>query len=279
MKKYIHVISSLFFLFITSCLSKPMENPRWILYEDLTYSQGEGWSLELDLAVPDNSMTNFPLIVYFYSSGFKWGDKKGSHFLIEEAVAHGYAIALVNYRGTPDFHYPSQYIDGKNAVKWLRYHAADFNINPERIAARGTCSGGKIAMILGLTEPSDGFEGNGEYRDVSSRVSAVVNHAGLGDFVYIGEWPYHLAFLGSSLNDNEELYRKASPVNYMKGQNAPILTTYGLQDNVVDLDWLLHTAKVFSIGKCDHTLVIDPMLGHNPTDAEIVWLFLDEYLK
>ena len=61
--------------------------------------------------------------------------------------------------------------DGKSAVRWMREHAAELGIDPERVAAGGGSAGGHVAATTGVI---DGLEEEGENMSVSSKPNALV---------------------------------------------------------------------------------------------------------
>ena len=78
--------------------------------------------------------------------------------------------------------------DAKAAVRFLRANAAEYNLNPDKIAAFGQSAGGNLASMLGTSgdvaefdDPSLGNAG------VSSRVQAVINWFGPNDFAVMDE--------------------------------------------------------------------------------------------
>ncbi|RCK12661.1 hypothetical protein DT075_10340 [Bacillus licheniformis] len=64
------------------------------------------------------------------------------------------------------------------AVRFLKANAARYNIDPDRVGVWGDSSGGHLALLLGLTEGIEEFEGPDEYRHVSSKVDAVADWFG-----------------------------------------------------------------------------------------------------
>ena len=71
--------------------------------------------------------------------------------------------------------------DVKAAVRWVKTHAKEHNIDPERLGAVGFSAGGHLALMLGLTGPADGLEGERSAGGPDSRVKAVVNFFGPTD--------------------------------------------------------------------------------------------------
>jgi acetyl esterase/lipase len=98
------------------------------------------------------------------------------------------------YRFPPLYGMLDQVVDAKCAVRFLRAHANELGINPQRIGVYGVSEGGYLASMLGLSGPDAGFE-KGQYLNQSSRVQAVVDMWGpadLTDWRGTPSWVYTL---------------------------------------------------------------------------------------
>lgn len=132
--------------------------------------------------------------------------------------------------------------------------------------------------MLALTIPADGLEGEDNNSQYSSAVQAVVNFAGPADLTdqpgADGE-----AYVGATLTARPDLYRKASPVTYVRSGGAPILTIQGDQDQ--NINQMIPFDKKMKEAGAVHTLIIKKGAGHQYSDTEdpLVWDFLDTYLK
>jgi acetyl esterase/lipase len=127
--------------------------------KNLTYVTHGGPSQTLDLYSPQKTK-QVPLIVWIHGGAFLFGSKEGFpvepvplHFLLE-----GYAVASINYRLSPEAVFPAQLEDCKAAIRWLRAHADNFGIDPNRIGAWGASAGGNLAALLGTTGEVRDFE-------------------------------------------------------------------------------------------------------------------------
>ena len=65
---------------------------------------------------------------------------------------------VVDYRVFPD-RFPLPLLDARRAVRYVRYHAKEYGINPERIAAMGSSAGGHLTALLSTYK--DGIDGEG----------------------------------------------------------------------------------------------------------------------
>ncbi len=121
-----------------------------VIQPDLEYAEVGGSSLRLDLYTPSGAPTGLPTLLYLHGGGWAMGDK--SDAAVERLipiVAHGFAVASANYRLVPSVTYPAPVHDVKAAVRWLRANAAEYGLDPERIALGGASAGGHLASLDG----------------------------------------------------------------------------------------------------------------------------------
>ncbi|MBY0356373.1 MAG: alpha/beta hydrolase [Candidatus Obscuribacterales bacterium] len=213
------------------------------IYRDLQYTAGEVNPFQcLDLYLPAQAASPPPLVIWIHGGAWLMGDK--NHPPADLLLKHGFAVASINYRLAQQAVFPAQIQDCKAAVRWLRAHAKEYGFDPRRIAVWGHSAGGHLAALLAVSNDEKSFEGNGGNANISSRIQAAVNWAGLSDLVSVAEQaPPNcqidfksssspvLALLGPG--KNKEAYLKASPVTYISKDDPPILVVYGDKDDVV----------------------------------------------
>jgi len=125
-------------------------------------------------------------------------------------------------------------------VRWLRANATKYKINPDRIGALGYSAGAHLACLLGTSDKNDGLEGKGGNADQSSRVQAVVSFFGPTDLAR-KDWDKKveegavIPFLGGTLADKPDVYKKASPITYVTKDDPPFLFFHGTEDKIVPL--------------------------------------------
>jgi hypothetical protein len=103
----------------------------------------------IDVYVPESGEAKKPCIILFYGGG--WGGKVGSGVIKEwgqACVDAGYVVAVPDYTLCSQDPVPTAIWDGAAAVRWLRAHAADYRIDPERMGAQGFSAGGWLAQWL-----------------------------------------------------------------------------------------------------------------------------------
>jgi acetyl esterase/lipase len=131
--------------------------------------------------------------------------------------------------------------DCKCAVRWLRAHAKEYNLDPKQIGAYGNSAGGHLAMLLGMVGKEEGLEGDGPHVEESSMVQAVVSDSGPIDMVYQYENSAVKTVVGKFLGGAPEgervaLYKKASPLHHIGKDVPPMLLIYGVSDAQVPVE-------------------------------------------
>ncbi|MEW6357669.1 MAG: alpha/beta hydrolase fold domain-containing protein [Planctomycetota bacterium] len=115
-------------------------------FADVPYGPHERNVLDFWKAKSD---TPTPVLVFFHGGGFRGGDKKGVNmFLHKWCLESGISFAAANYRLSDQAPYPAQMHDSARAIQFLRSKAAEWNIDPKRIAAYGGSAGAGISFWL-----------------------------------------------------------------------------------------------------------------------------------
>ncbi len=207
---------------------------------DVTYCTQDDTALKLDLYLSKRTSAALsPVVVNVHGGSWSGGDKTASETAsdIPELLARGYVVAAVNYRHAPKSKFPAQLQDVKCAVRFLRAHAAQYRLDPQRIGAWGCSAGGHLVSMLGVTDPQAGYDDIGEYRAYSSRIQAAVPMAAPGDLTLydITTRADMLArVFGVTTNINPVLI-KASPITYVSRDDPPFLLFAGDKDPVISI--------------------------------------------
>jgi acetyl esterase/lipase len=205
---------------------------------DIEYSS-VGGKMQLDIVQPATpSAEPGPAVLLVHGGGFRRGTRQTYLPLAGRLAEKGYVAAATSYRLAPRNQFPAAVEDVKAAVRFLRANAGKFNIDPNRIGALGGSAGGHLVLFLGLTGDHPAFEGSGPNREHSSRVQAVVNYYGPSDFTQSYDKSVDAAevlplFLGGDLRNNRLAHIKASPLNWVTPQAAPVLSIHGTEDTFV----------------------------------------------
>jgi acetyl esterase/lipase len=166
----------------------------------------------------------------------------------------GYTVFVISHRSTPRFHYPAQIEDAQRAVRYVRFHAAEYQVNPARVGAWGSSAGGHLAELLGMLDGAGEAGDSDPVNRLSSKVGAVVTLFAPADLpamfsrtVRPGALTALMGFeyldpstrRSGTVRDNEPEnveYRRASPVTHVTADDPPTLLMHGDQDVVVPVE-------------------------------------------
>lgn len=211
------------------------------VYRDLAYVTKGHTRQKLDLYLPREGK-NLPLIINIHGGAFRGGSKEAG--VPVDYLARGYAVASINYRLSQQAVFPAQIEDCKTAVRWLRAHATEYNLDHSHFAAWGSSAGGHLAAMLGTTGDVKAFE-VGENLGISSRVQAVVDYFGPTDFLQMdahrtpngqSHAPANSPesqLIGGPIQENKEKAARANPITYVTSNAPPFLICHGDHDPLV----------------------------------------------
>lgn len=216
---------------------------------DVVYGEADGVKLLLDHYQPKGLDRDLPAIICIHGGGWAAGDKRDFADAARQFAKAGYVTTSINYRHAPQFVFPAQVEDCKCAVRWLRAHAKEMHVDPQRIGAMGGSAGGHLVMMLGTMDKSDGLEGNGGWPDQSSKVQAVMSLFGPTNLV--GDWPPTTQgiltnFIGGDQKAKKDAYTQASPIKYVNAGDAPMLLFQGTKDVLVPYDQAFQMATALT---------------------------------
>jgi acetyl esterase/lipase len=160
---------------------------------------------------------------------------------IEELAELGFVAVTINYRLSGEAAWPAALEDCKCAVRWLRAHARDYNIDPKHVGAYGNSAGGHLALLLGMVGKGAALEGDGPHQEESSLVQAAVSDSGPVDLLAQYQRGPLRQVVGKFLGGPPEgeraaAYRKASPIHQITPDTPPLLLIYGGADEQVPVD-------------------------------------------
>ena len=260
---------------------------------NIEYGRVDDSPLLLDIYNPHEPIVSpMPAVIWIHGGGWRGGDKFPSR--VDFLAKYGFFCASINYRLSGEAQFPAAVEDAKCAVRWLRAHAAEYNVDPDRIGVWGSSAGGHLSLMVAGVEA--GLEGNGGWAEYSSRVAAVCSYWGPTDFTAWPEIataaakdkaPYQ--FLGDTLEEIPGVWKLASPASHVSAGDPPLLMVHGNLDPVVPLAQSEIMLEAYRQAGLEATLIEVSGAGHGlqPLTAEAIWpstevveqLVLDFFLR
>ena len=90
-------------------------------------------------------------IVWLHGGGFVMGDLETEHpWAVRVADGSGAMVVSVGYRRAPEYRFPAALDDAYAVLAWAAEYAAEFGIDPGRIAVGGHAAGAGLAAAVAL---------------------------------------------------------------------------------------------------------------------------------
>ncbi len=192
-------------------------------------------SEKLDLYLPASSSRPAPAVVWIHGRRGDKGEPRGTEICQTLAQA-GYVCVSINHGPDPELR--SNLLDCKNAVRFLRHHAREYNLAPERIAVMGGSMGAYYALLVGFTAGRPELEPDAPYPGSTSHVRAVVDFYGpLGP-------PFQQV------------------TTFVAAGGPPVLILHGDDDQSVPVGMSVELARALGAAGVEHQLVRLPGIGH-----------------
>lgn len=196
---------------------------------DVAVASPHGVPLTADIYQPMTS-GSYPTVVQIYGGAWQHGTPGDDGAFATYLASHGFVVFAIDYRHAPEWTWPAQRDDVREAMAWVRAHARQYEADGSRLALVGRSAGGHLALLAA-------YERDGE------PVSAVVSYYGPVDLTAGYRHPpvpdpldgrrLDEAFLGGTPDDMPDRYAAASPITHVSPQSPPTLLIQGADDHVV----------------------------------------------
>ena len=246
---------------------------------NVIYGMYSGLALLMDVHHP--AEPNGYGIIVIWGSGWHAPTTYGSRQLKGDVppilLDAGYTVFTINHRAAPRFRYPAAVEDVQRAVRFVRYNAERYGIDPDQLGGWGASSGAHLISMLatmdGAGDPDDPDLVNRE----SAKLQAVVARAGAFDLgVFDGGQGVSAvaSFMGAPIEPQNPAYRKASPITYVTPDDPPMLLIHGDADPVVPFEQAELMLAALEEHGVEARLIRIPGGGHGANDfpETVRWL-------
>ncbi len=257
--------------------------------KNIEYKNTNDKSLQLDLYKRKNLTKPAPLLVFIHGGGWNHGNRADYLTYLIPFAQEGYITATISYRFLKDGTYPACVEDVQDAIQWFFRNGEKYGYDPDRIALIGGSAGGHLALLGAYGWHRLHSIPDSTALETHHKIKAVVDIYGPIDFTteYARNHRLITNFIAHSYEDNPELYREASPIQYVNKDCPPTMILHGTSDNLVPISQAdLLKSKLDSLGiPCiyyplplwPHTMDIDKRV--NEYAKKKMNQFFDEFLK
>ena len=223
------------------------------------YGRAGDERLTLDVMAPEGAGP-FAAVIFVHGGGWMSDDTKVNCVpLFAPLERAGFVTFMVRYRLAPAHPWPACVEDVETAIRWVKAHAAEYRVDPRRIALMGESAGGEIVQMAAVRAT--------EATRLAALVAIYAPCDCASDSVRRGgpsKSMQALLGVGEKLDvEAEEKIRAVSPLNFVNSRLSPCLVIHGTADKSVPYDQsLLWQARLRSFGiTCDLITVSDAPHG------------------
>jgi alpha-L-fucosidase 2 len=226
---------------------------------DISFSNVAGESLLMDAHIPEGAGP-FGAVILVHGGGWSTGSKQATFIKPLFPVLDGSGLAWfsIDYRLSPKYQHPAAAEDVEQAIRYVKAHAREFRVDPNRLALMGESAGGHLVALVATHHQPD------------TEVAAVVDFYGAFNLEAMIAAKGQVSkgfrdFLGvSDLSEKSRAaMRQASAATFVKPGLPPFLLVHGTADQAVPYDQSVNfCAQLKSAGdRCDLYTVQDGIHG------------------
>lgn len=184
-----------------------------------------------------------PAAVWIHGGGFRGGQKGLRRSLLEKCLEHGVSVVTISYRYSTQAIFPASFEDGVRAVQFVRLHASEWGLDPQKLAAAGNSAGAGITEWIGFRKDAADPKNPDPLLRQSTRLTCMVLLDGQSsyDSFFIKDLLPGDAYKCSALadlfgvdlehletipKDKRELMRQSTFINYVTKDAPPVLMVY-----------------------------------------------------
>jgi acetyl esterase/lipase len=205
---------------------------------DIAYTEG-GRRAQLDIYLPaEGTIEKAPVLLQIHGGAWMISHKgEQGLLLMNQMAARGWVCVAANYRLAPKHRWPTQIVDVKRAIAWVRENIAEYGGDPDYLVLTGGSAGGHLSALATVT-PSDpawqpGFE------DADTSVSGCVPFYGIYDFdsndAYAKPMRQFLSRMVFPRGATTDDFRNASALHRLTDDVPEFLVVHGANDSLANV--------------------------------------------
>jgi acetyl esterase/lipase len=247
---------------------------------DVPYTEG-GRRAKLDIYLPaEGAVEKAPVLLQIHGGAWMISHKgQQGLLLMNQMAARGWVCVAANYRLAPKYRWPTQIVDVKRAIAWVRENIAEYGGDPDYIILTGGSAGGHLSALATVT-PSDSAWQPG-FEDADTSVSGCVPFYGIYDFdsndAYAKTMRQFLTRVVFPSGVTTDDFRNASALHRLTDDVPEFLVVHGANDSLanveqarsfvrrlreinpgkvtyLELPWTQHAFEVFGSVRARHVL-------------------------
>jgi acetyl esterase/lipase len=238
---------------------------------DLIYGHKDGMALTLDVLKP-KSGANGAAILYMVSGGWvsRWAPPQETATRFQFLLDKGFTVVVVRHGSSPRYQVPDAVSDVRRAVRFVRHHAKQWGVDPNRLGVHGGSAGGHLSLVLGTASDSGDPAAEEPFMRESNRVASVVAYYPPVDLRTMARGRA-LATPDQrfpALNFEKDQAPAISPILHVTPDDPPTLLIHGDADTLVNISHSQTMFKALQENRIKSEFITLPGAGHGFRDAD-----------
>jgi acetyl esterase/lipase len=239
---------------------------------DVIYGHKDGMALTLDVIKP-KANANGAAIIYMVSGGWvsRWVPAEQTAQRFTYLLDNGFTLIAVRHGSSPKYFVPEAVDDVRRAVRFIRYHAKEWGVDPNRLGIHGGSAGGHLSLVIATA--SDDGDPNAEepFMRESTRVASVVAYYPPVDLQQWARGPIPVTpeQRFPALNFEREKAAAISPILFVTPDDPPTLLIHGDADRTVPISHSQRMIQALQEKSIRSKFVTLPGAGHGFRDADL----------
>ena len=297
--------------FICFTLSATAQDNLILSKKEIIYGRKDGMALTMTVVTPALK-SNGRAIISLLSGNWVSADRMREGFAERTGMylEKGYTVFGVMVSSQPRYAIPDEVADLKRAVRFIRYNAKEYGVDPGKIGITGSSSGGHLSLMIATADDITDSKSTDPVDKVSSRVQAAavfypptdfINFGGVNTTGTINQAGLVMARVAAAFdfkvwNDTTGTYisvtdtkkrlaiaKEISPINAVSSDDPPVIIIHGDKDVLVPKQQSESIIAKFKEAGVTNELIIKEGGGHGWRNREVEeknfvdWF--DKYLK
>jgi len=238
---------------------------------DLVYGHKDGLAMTLDVLKP-RAGANGAAVLYMVSGGWvsRWSPPKESADRFQFLLDKGFTVVIVRHGSSPRYQVPDAVADVRQAVRFVRFHAKEWGVDPNRLGVHGGSAGGHLSLMLGMASDAGDPAADELVMRESDRVASIVAYFPPVDLRTMarGAVPATPGQRFPALNFEKEKAADISPILFVTPDDPPTLLIHGDADTTVNISHSQRMFQALQENKIKSNFITLPGAGHGFRDAD-----------
>lgn len=202
--------------------------------KNIEYKNIDSLSLQLDIYKLKDLDEPAPVMIFIHGGAWRTGKRADYLPYLIDYAKKGFVTVTVSYRLVKQATFPAAVQDVNCAVKFIKTHAGEYGINPDKVVLIGGSAGGHLSLMIGYAGNEVLFNEDCPMEN-DSKVNAIIDLYGPADLTtsYAISTYQTQDFLNTTFDKDPDIYKMASPKTFITSDDPPTLIFQGTIDSLV----------------------------------------------